>query len=1048
MRLEKWQGGIVLLALMTIGARSGASQSPQVAVVSSSEGLRLEVDGQPFMIRGMNWDYFPVGTNYAYSFWSQSDDMISSALDREMTLLRAMGVNAIRVYAGIPPRWVQHIYERYGIFSVINHPVGRYGTTVNGVYAANTNYSDPRTRAALVREVSDLVDSFDGVPGVLMWLLGNENNYGLAWQSAETQALPVDARDRVRARHLYSLLGEVTRAVKARDAHHPVSIANGDVQYIDIIAEELKELDVFGANVYRGRSARDLFEVVRDRLGIPVMLTEFGADAYDARRLREDQLTQARYLLAQWQEIYEQSAGKGRVGNAIGGFTFQWSDGWWKFGQEDRLAVHDIRASWPNDAYPEDFAAGQNNMNEEWWGITAKGPADAHGLYTLYPRAAYYALKQAYTLDPYAPSTDLQTIRAHFGGVDPAAALLQARGDLAAMEAATLSRVRLADLRAELETYSTGGSRISTPESQSTAGGSFPAFQGFDTKQSIYATVAVEPAPNLVGSVSLNVLGNVPTNPIDEIFYENRGRMRRVLTSAGSYDLRGIERVAVYGASVRWEEPWFELDGFYRTGHYHWGFEGDFFNLYREANYGRNLDIYNGLAPYGFEIDGRRSLDGVTLAFGPELWWGANPSVMAKVRRQLGPLNATLVAQEDIARKEDIAASFAVPLPPTRKVALSVATGWRGMGLELGGIWSGSPRVGERFQLIEGAPGSYRVLQDNIQDEDALGAKGKVTYSRGRWNWYAQSAIMGLVAEAGPTQTLTYTGWSLRESGSGNQYNVLTGLTYLAGNFQIAPNFLWQKPIVGPIPGDVPVPGRSRNILDDPFAVRANRETVGGELLLTYDPTPATWMYAWDSDAREDAPLAASIGFVYRHLPTTQDAAIGILGDGRTTFAFPGAPPARDLWEVRARIIAKRRADFGMIFNLFGGTAEPNGDDERLVRRLGGEVVAIRGPGRFGVSARVNDWGPYDYHRDFNLTFPLQLGADLSYTLGVPSWLDIAQSRVGLRGTWRSLDEYSPRYCPVRTASGDDRGVLMCNPSLPGPAGEEWEIRSYLHFSL
>ena len=36
-----------------------------------------------------------------------------------------------------------------------------------------------------------------------------------------------------------------------------------------------------------------------------------------------------------------------------------------------------------------------------------------------------------------------------------------------------------------------------------------------------------------------------------------------------------------------------KLHGYYRVGHGHWGYEGDFFNLYREANYGPNLDIYN-----------------------------------------------------------------------------------------------------------------------------------------------------------------------------------------------------------------------------------------------------------------------------------------------------------------------------------------------------------------------------------------------------------------------------------------------------------------------
>ena len=178
------------------------------------------------------------------------------------------------------------------------------------------------------------------------------------------------------------------------------------------------------------RDSGDLFQVVKDKLGLPVMFTEFGADAWNQREMREDQVTQAKYLLAQWQEIFEQSSGKGRVGNAIGGFTFQWSDGWWKFGQDSRLSEHDANASWANAAYAEDFEQGENNMNEEWWGIAAKGPADSRGLYQLYPRAAYYALQRAYQLDVYARTSDLSAIRGHFATISPMEMSLRARGDL------------------------------------------------------------------------------------------------------------------------------------------------------------------------------------------------------------------------------------------------------------------------------------------------------------------------------------------------------------------------------------------------------------------------------------------------------------------------------------------------------------------------------------------------------------------------------------------------------------------------------------------
>jgi hypothetical protein len=64
-------------------------------------------------------------------------------------------------------------------------------------------------------------------------------------------------------------------------------------------------------------------------------------------------------------------------------------------------------------------------------------------------------------------------------------------------------------------------------------------------------------------------------------------------------------------------------------------------------------------------------------------------------------------------------------------------------------------------------------------------------------------------------------------------------------------------------------PRKLRNIQDDPFAVRGNRETVAGEVLLSYDQHH----HEWDNDFAEDAKFAMNLGFVFS--PTTQDAAIG-----------------------------------------------------------------------------------------------------------------------------------------------------------------------------
>lgn len=1024
------------------------AQSDRVSIEKSEDGMKLVVNGTDFMINGMNWDYFPIGTTVTYSLWKQPDDIIKAALDAEMSMLRNMGVNAVRQYTGVPAKWITYIYEKYGIYTMLNHSFGRYGLTLSGKWVPNTEYSDPRVRDLLLSEVTEMVSEYKDTPGLLMFLLGNENNYGLFWEGAETEDIPVeDRKSTVRATHLYRLFNEAAVVMKNIDKSHPVAICNGDLLFLDIIAGECKDVEIFGVNMYRGASFGDAFQRVRDVLNVPIMFTEFGADAFNAVENGEDQQPQAYYMVSNWKEIYENAAGLGKAGNSIGGFTFQFSDGWWKFGQTTNLSVQDNNASWSNGGYLHDYVAGENNMNEEWFGICAKGPTNERGLYQLFPRAAYYALKEAHLLNPYAEGVTLKSIDAHFSGIELSSAVLQARGDKAALVGEQLKKVRISGMRAELTTFSTGGNLISTPADPVDGAKKYPDELGFDHMQSFYVDVEANPAPNLRGKVSVNVLGNIAENPIDEIFYENRGRSREVNTDDGNIMLSALDRIKVYRAEFTWNSKMFDLNSFYRTGHYHWGYEGDFFGLYPEANYGPNIDIYNGDAPFGFEINGKRSLNGFKVAFGPELWWGANPAVLAKYSRKVAGFDITGIYHEDLDEQAPAVSSFAIPSPPTRRATLHIKRQMGPVGIEIGGIWAGQPRVGETFQLVEGETGNYTVYEDQINSIDTWGGKAKLTVSAGPVNWYAQGAAMGLVAGGGADYTKTFTGWRLKDSGSGNQFNFLTGFTLLVGDLQFAPNFLWQKPVIGPVPGDVPAPGRARNILDDPFAVRHNRETVAGEFLVTYDPTPGTWMYEWDNDETEDAPFAMSAGVVYRHHPTTQDAAIGIMADGRATFAFAGAPPARDLWEAYARIVSKPNPNIGLIANLFAGEAEANGSDARLIKRYGGDLRLIYKKTKLISMVKVNDWGPYDYHRDFNLTYPLQIKADLSTFVEKPKWVDMPQTRIGIRFNWRSLDQYSPRYCPTKNI--DVNGDMVCDPTIPGyPDGNEWEIRTYLIFNI
>ena len=316
------------IVCLTVHIQAMPIQKTNTITLSKGEkGWTLLVDEKPFLVKGMNWEYIPIGENYKYSLWAQDDSFIKKTLDYEMGLLRDINVNTIRVLNGIPPIWIEYIFNNYGIFTVVNHTFGRYGIEINNQWIPKTDYSDPTTHRVLLNEILELTSKYQNVRGLLFYLIGNENNYGIFWDGAETEDIPMlESASQFQAVHLYSLMEKAVKIIKGVDKEHPVAICNGDLQYLDIIKEKLLSADILGTNVYRGHSFTNLFESASNNLDKPILITEFGSDAYDSIKKDEDGATQALYLKNNWKEILLNTSTFN--GNVIGGMTFQFSDGW------------------------------------------------------------------------------------------------------------------------------------------------------------------------------------------------------------------------------------------------------------------------------------------------------------------------------------------------------------------------------------------------------------------------------------------------------------------------------------------------------------------------------------------------------------------------------------------------------------------------------------------------------------------------------------------------------------------------------------------------
>ena len=388
---------VVLLGLAGFFLLRG--RGPERCYIKKLEGSRFQliVNDNPYIIKGMVYSPVPIGKNHAYDFWS---DPAKPHL-HDGRLMKEMGVNTIRVYKpGIDQEKtkeaIRDLYGKFGIRTAMGHWLGFWDFP---------NYADPSFREKIKKDVLDMVNTYKDEKGILLWILGNENNVSFSygpqtlnlWTTPEIEAMEDPYLKRqARARIYYSFVNEVAQAVHEIDPNHPVVLANAELTDIDVAGEVTPDIDILGCSIYRGKSFGSFFRGVADKFKRPVVITEFGCDRYNAFLNEEDEGVQAEFIEAEWKEIERNTFEGNGVGNSLGCFVFEWTDEWWKFDENNAANwyVHDTAASWSNGAYYFDIKAPQNmNINEEWWGVCAMEKRDK-GPDKRKPTKAYFLLKE------------------------------------------------------------------------------------------------------------------------------------------------------------------------------------------------------------------------------------------------------------------------------------------------------------------------------------------------------------------------------------------------------------------------------------------------------------------------------------------------------------------------------------------------------------------------------------------------------------------------------------------------------------------------------
>ena len=1000
-----------------------------INVKKDANGWRLMDGRKEIEVKGIVWSYTPIGETHTYDLWSKSDEYIERMIDTDMPMLKAMGVNAIRCFSDIPPKWIEYIYTKYGIYTIVNNLLGRYGVTVNGTWYANTDYSDLYTRETLVAMAEETAEKYRAVNGVLMYMFGNESNYGLVWSGSEIENLPAGEQNTVKAGYLYSLLEEAMAACKEIDPFHPVGIVNGDTQYLELIKELCPSLDILGVNAYRGYRFYDSFyENVADVLDKPIMFTEAGADAYNEITHQEDQFAQMSYLMSQWKEIYQQGYGKGRSQNVIGGFVFEWIDEWWKHYQNKDLELHNDTGTWSNSGYELDYRDGLNNMDEEWFGICAQSTLTDRGINKRIPRASYYLLQDIWKLSLYN-STEAD-IDKTFAGLDTAMYL--ANGNEKSIKEMLNENkiVQIDTLDATVQvTTPVYMNRLLGALKKKDKRGAKDAFEYVnEDKETVKTTVSAEttlglslkPMENLSGSVVLKAWTDAPHTHLGDEYASYFKKGSDASTKTNAPDAPEYKYVDLYSASMNYTGNWFDINGYYHTGHASFENTGDIFNISKEAFDIIGYDTYGSKAPIALEFVGKGLLQGLSVIGGPEIWGSAKPQIQANYFRWF-PTESLMVPDFTlgVVYAEEFGAKSVVNLDPYgaygagRKASIygeAVLDPW--VTVKAGVLHAGNEKVDAIYKKDNGKLAKIKL-------QDTLGGYAQIGTNMFQHMYiYGNAIYRGLVAETNPAAVRG--SFFTADSGAGNRFEMQVGVDASYGDFVFKPVVRARVPLQQP---------KDRKLVADnsPFIVGlGNRQAIEVEAVLTYDPEGATWFHEWNGDDIEGAKFAFSLTGMYTlyagktdFIPfkssdwNTYTKASGVKNSNYMWYDGSPLPEQKNLWQVGTRIVTNPIPDLRVIVTADGGYlgatngAYADAGNPEYIYFVNAGLAARYNHWIGSTNWSVNAWGPEGWWRNFNMTFPLQYSIDIAYGFGkVPSFLD-ATNRIGVKVTGRKFGKYS-----------------------------------------
>ncbi len=222
---------IPVLLILKVYSSEISGQPARVKILNKDKSWKLEVDGQPFYIKGV------VGNEYLSKVKEYGGNSIRTGWHRkELDEAQSLGLNAL---VNLPAN-----AERYGM-----------------------DYNDTAAIRKQTEHIISIVQRTKDHPAVLMWAIGNELDYVPPLQPFNPE--------------VWDAVNQAARAIHAVDPNHPVMTVIGTSMMGKVadIVKRCPDLDLLGINTYG-----DIYSLPQTlrKYGWtkPYLISEWGPDGY------------------------------------------------------------------------------------------------------------------------------------------------------------------------------------------------------------------------------------------------------------------------------------------------------------------------------------------------------------------------------------------------------------------------------------------------------------------------------------------------------------------------------------------------------------------------------------------------------------------------------------------------------------------------------------------------------------------------------------------------------------------------------------------------